>query len=188
MNLQFIFWSINIYLSVNAKILNFLLLQSVLFSFQVQKAAAVPRNGFYESNNDGPGWVQNYNNNPPAQSAPHVPCCNNQGGGGMMTTAAPSSGGGITITLGQGLPLGPLGILRQMLRPKVDLKKKLFFGVQLENGIGFGGNNNNGGGNTQMMGGGGQMNQGHMGGMGGGYGQQGGGGGGGGGITYHFGK
>lgn len=122
-----------------------------------------------------------------------MPCCNvqgGQGGGGYMsTTAAPApNNGGITITLGQGLPLGPLGILRQILRPKVDLKKKLFFGVQLENGIGFGGNNN--GGNTQM-GGGGQTNQGHMGGnmggMGGGMGHQGGGGGGGGGITYTFG-
>lgn len=102
----------------------------------------------------------------------------------MSTTAAPSNNGGITITLGQGLPLGPLGILRQILRPKVDLKKKLFFGVQLENGIGFGGNNNGG---TAQMSGGGQMNQGHMGGgMGGHMGQQGGGGGGG--ITYTFGK
>lgn len=99
----------------------------------------------------------------------------------MSTTAAPNNGG-ITITLGQGLPLGPLGILRQILRPKVDLKKKMFFGIQLENGIGFGGNNN--GGNTQM-GGGGQMNQGNMGGMGGGMGQRGGGSGGG--ITYTFG-
>lgn len=114
-----------------------------------------------------------------------MPCCNGQGGqggGGYMSTTAAPNNGGITITLGQGLPLGPLGILRQILRPKVDLKKKMFFGIQLENGIGFGGNNN--GGNTQM-GGGGQMNQGHMGGMGGGMGQQGGGGGGG--ITYTFG-
>lgn len=37
--------------------------------------------------------------------------------------------------------MSPLGLLRQLLRPKVDLKKKLFFGVQLENGVGFGGEN-----------------------------------------------
>lgn len=43
--------------------------------------------------------------------------------------------------MGQGLPMSPLGLLRQLLRPKVDLKKKLFFGVQLENGVGFGGEN-----------------------------------------------
>lgn len=156
-------------------------LNNLFFSFSTQKVPAVPRNGFYDSNVDGQGWA------PPNQ--PHVPCCNGQGGQGgggyMSTTAAPSNNGGITITLGQGLPLGPLGILRQILRPKVDLKKKLFFGVQLENGIGFGGNNN--GGNTQMSSGGGQMNQGHMGGgMGAHMGQQGGGGGGG--ITYTFGK
>lgn len=114
-----------------------------------------------------------------------------QGGNGgmvMMTTSAPApNNAGLTITLGKGLPLGPLGILRQLLRPKLDLKKKLFFGVQLENGMQFGGNNN-GGGQMQMHQGnmgGGNMGGGNMGGgnMGGGMGQQGGGGG----ITYTFG-
>ncbi|XP_015909412.1 uncharacterized protein [Parasteatoda tepidariorum] len=47
-------------------------------------------------------------------------------------TPAPAPSVSITI-------MPSFGLLRSILRPKFDLKKKLFFGIQLENGIGFGG-------------------------------------------------
>ncbi|KFM78900.1 hypothetical protein X975_22101, partial [Stegodyphus mimosarum] len=153
-----------------------------------KQVTAVPRNGYYDQSNDFQNWPVQQFSNQQQQYSNQKPCCNmpqqSQGGGmpaqqggGMMTTQAPS---GISITLGQGLPLSPLGILRRLLpNPKVDLKKKVFFGVQLENGFGFGGANgagNAGGGNMGgQMGGGGNM--GHQ----GGGGQQGGG------MTYQFG-
>ncbi|GFX12343.1 hypothetical protein TNCV_63891 [Trichonephila clavipes] len=114
---------------------------------QVTSMVPRPRNvefdsGEYQHN-------QQYNN----QHNPHhnyrqQPCCPPPP---MMTTAAP----GLTIQMGHGM--SPLGMLRQILRPKVDLRKKLFFGIQLENGMGFGGEQQAGGGGGGMMQGGGMM-------------------------------
>ncbi|GBN79138.1 hypothetical protein AVEN_150347-1, partial [Araneus ventricosus] len=118
-----------------------------------------------------PQYYNNHNQNQNQQQ--HMPCCA-QPAQPMMTTAAP----GLTIQMGQGLPMSPLGMLRQLLRPKVDLRKKLFFGIQLENGMGFGGEQPaapaqpaQGGGGMMPAGGGMGQNQGQHqggGGMGGG--------------------
>ncbi|GIX92582.1 uncharacterized protein CDAR_374731 [Caerostris darwini] len=132
-----------------------------------EKTVPRQRHGDYESSeyhNQQQHYSHNQQHHQPQQ---HMPCCNHQP---MMTTAAP----GLTIQMGQGLPASPLGMLRQLLRPKVDLRKKLFFGIQLENGMGFGGNTD------QMMPAPqqpammpAQHQGGHQGGMGGGMGGQG---------------
>ncbi|GFS85830.1 uncharacterized protein NPIL_346411 [Nephila pilipes] len=117
---------------------------------QVTSVGSRPRNTEYESGEYH--HQQQYNNHQTHQHnhqpQQHMPCCQQPP---MMTTAAP----GLTIQMGHGM--SPLGMLRQILRPKVDLRKKLFFGIQLENGMGFGGEQPAAGGGGMMPAGGGMM-------------------------------
>ncbi|KAG8198733.1 hypothetical protein JTE90_023499 [Oedothorax gibbosus] len=128
---------------------------------QVTSHVPRPRHGDFESPDYHHHYPQHHPNYQPNYN--HQPCCQQP----PPTTMAPMNQPGLTIQMGNGLPMSPLGMLRQLLRPKVDLKKKLFFGVQLENGLGFGGDNATPapamGGNMGNMGG----NMGNKGGMGG---------------------